>query len=314
MDYGLHLPLMDFGGNPYTLDHLITYAETGQQLGFSALAANDHLVFSRPWLDGPTALATVLTHSGGMDLVTTVSLPVVRGPVPLAKSLGAIDRLSGGRLIACVGPGSSARDYAVVGIPFEERWKRLDEAIQTLRALWNREGVVFSGSFYNTEGISLEPFPAQKSGPPIWVGSWGSKAGLRRVARLADGWLASGYNTTPELFAKGWQQLQELLITGGKDPSSFPNAIATMWLYITEQEKDAEWMLNEVLAPTLNRPIAELRQQLPIGSAQECAEKLAVYHDAGVQRVYLWPLADELEQIKIFMEQVVPLINEKIKT
>jgi alkanesulfonate monooxygenase SsuD/methylene tetrahydromethanopterin reductase-like flavin-dependent oxidoreductase (luciferase family) len=249
-----------------------------------------------------------------MDLATTVSLPVVRGPVPLAKSLGAIDHLSGGRLIACVGPGSSARDYAVVGIPFEERWKRLDEAIQTLRALWNREGAVFSGSFYNTEGISLEPFPAQKSGPPIWVGSWGSKAGLRRVARLADGWLASAYNTTPELFAKGWQLLQELLITAGKDPSSFPNALATMWLYITDQEKDAERMLNEVLAPALNRPIAELRQRLPIGSAQECAEKIAAYHNAGVQRVYLWPIADELEQIKIFMGQVAPLIDGMIKT
>lgn len=117
MDFGLHLPLMDFGGNPFTLDHLITYAETGQQLGFSALAANDHLVYSKPWLDGPTTLATVLSHSGSMDLATTVSLPVVRGPVPLAKCLGAIDRLSGGRLIACVGPGSSERDYAVVGIP-----------------------------------------------------------------------------------------------------------------------------------------------------------------------------------------------------
>ena len=57
MDFGLHLPLMDFGGNPLTLDHLITYAETGQELGFSALAANDHLVYSKPWLDGPTALA-----------------------------------------------------------------------------------------------------------------------------------------------------------------------------------------------------------------------------------------------------------------
>jgi alkanesulfonate monooxygenase SsuD/methylene tetrahydromethanopterin reductase-like flavin-dependent oxidoreductase (luciferase family) len=314
MDYGLHLPLMDFGGNPFTLDHLITYAETGQQLGFSALAANDHLVFSKPWLDGPTALATVLSHSGRMDLATTVSLPIVRGPVPLAKSLAAIDRLSGGRLIACVGPGSSARDYAVVGIPFDERWKRLDEAIQTLRALWNREGVVFKGNFYNTEGIMLEPFPAQKSGPPIWVGSWGSEAGLQRVARLADGWLASGYNTTPELFAKGWQQLQEFLVTAGKDPSSFPNAIASMWLYITEGERDSERMLNEVLAPALNRPVAELRERLPIGSARNCAEKLVAYHNVGVQRVYLWPLADELEQIKIFMGQVVPLIDRKIKT
>jgi alkanesulfonate monooxygenase SsuD/methylene tetrahydromethanopterin reductase-like flavin-dependent oxidoreductase (luciferase family) len=312
MEYGLHLPLLDFGGNPFTLGHLITYAETAGQLGFSALAANDHLVYSKPWLDGPTALAAVLSHSGHMDLATTVSIPIVRGPVPLAKSLGAIDRLSGGRLIACVGPGSSARDYAAVGIPFEERWKRLDEVIPTLRALWNQDGKVFQGKFYNTEGILLAPFPAQRSGPPIWVGSWGSEAGLRRVARLADGWLASGYNTTPELFAQAWRQLQVFLITANKDAASFPNAIATMWMYITENESDAERMLNEVLAPTLNRPVAELRERLPIGSAKNCAEKLAAYQSVSVQRIYLWPLADEIEQIKIFMGQVAPLIDRKV--
>ena len=109
MNFGLHLPLLDFGGTPFTLDHLVTYAESGWDLGFRALSVNDHMIFSKPWLDGPTALAAVISHSGRMDLATTVSLPVVRGPVPLAKSLGAIDRLSGGRLIACVGPGSSAR-------------------------------------------------------------------------------------------------------------------------------------------------------------------------------------------------------------
>ena len=314
MDYGLHLPLMDFGGNPYTLDHLIKYTEIGQELGFSALAANDHLIYSKPWLDGPTALAVVLSHSGCMDLATTVSLPIVRGPVQLAKSLGAIDRLSGGRLIACVGPGSSARDYAAVGIPFDERWKRLDEVIPTLRALWNQEGATYKGNFYNTEGIKLEPFPAQKSGPPIWVGSWGSRAGLQRVAHLADGWLASGYNTTPELFAQNWQQLQGFLVTAGKELDSFPNALATMWMYITENEQESERMLNDVLAPALNRPVAELRERLPIGSARDCAEKLAAYQKVGVQRIYLWPLADELEQIKIFMKQVAPLIDAKLKT
>jgi alkanesulfonate monooxygenase SsuD/methylene tetrahydromethanopterin reductase-like flavin-dependent oxidoreductase (luciferase family) len=312
MDFGLHLPLLDFGGNPFTLNHLVAYAETGQQLGFRALAANDHLVYPRPWLDGPTALAAILSHSGQMDLATTVSLPIVRGPVPLAKSLGAIDRLSGGRLIACVGPGSSARDYAAVGIPFEERWKRLDEVIQTLRALWNQEGAAFQGNFYNTEGVVLEPFPSQKSGPPIWVGSWGSRAGLQRVARLADGWLASGYNTTPELFAAAWQQLQEFLVAAGKNLATFPNALASTWLYVTESKRDSERMLQDVLAPALNRPVAELRERLPIGSAQDCAKKLTAYEKIGVQRIYLWPLANELEQIKIFMNEVVPLINAKL--
>ena len=68
-------------------------------------------------------------------------------------------------------------------------------------------------------------------------------------------------------------------------------------------------MLNEVLASVLNRPVAELRERLPIGSAENCAEKLAAYHEVGVQRIYLWPLGDELEQIKIFMRQVVPFMD-----
>src|SRR6185295_8612914 len=114
MDFGAHLPLMDFGGHPYSLDHLVAFTKTAAQLGFSALAANDHLVFSVPWLDGPVALAAVMEHSGKMTLATTVALSVVRGPVPVAKTLGAIDRLSGGRLLVAVGPGSSAEDYAAV--------------------------------------------------------------------------------------------------------------------------------------------------------------------------------------------------------
>ena len=73
-------------------------------------------------------------------------------------------------------------------------------------------------------------------------------------------------------------------------------------------------MLHEVLAPAINRPVAELRARLPIGSAVDCAGKLAAYQNVGVQRIYLWPLADEVRQVKIFMDHVVPLIEEKTKT
>ena len=72
MEFGAHLPLMDFGGHPYTLDHLTAYTKTAAQLGFGALSANDHMVFSVPWLDGPIALAAVMGHSGDMTLATTV--------------------------------------------------------------------------------------------------------------------------------------------------------------------------------------------------------------------------------------------------
>src|SRR5918998_675460 len=275
VDYGAPLPLIALDRQPWTLHRLLEYADIAQSVGFQALSANDHLVFARPWLDGPTALAAVLTRTGRMVLATTVALPVVRGPVALAKSLAAIDLLSGGRLVVGVGPGSSDRDYAAVGVPFEERWKRLDEAVQTLRALWQGEGPPFRGEFYSTEGITLEPYPAQRPRPPIWIGSWGSEAGLRRVVRLGDGWLASAYNTTPDAFAAARRRLAEHLHAFGKDPDRFPNAIATMFFYVTE----------------------------------ECAEKLAAYQAAGANRIFLWPVEDELRQLATFQERVTPLVG-----
>ena len=310
MDYGAHLPLIALDRQPWPLHRLLKYAETAESVGFQALSANDHLVFPRPWLDGPTALAAVLSRTGQIALATTVALPVVRGPVALAKSLAAIDLLSGGRLIAGVGPGSSARDYAAVGIPFEERWKRLDEAVQALRALWLGEGPPFRGEFYSTEGVMLEPHPVQRPGPPIWIGSWGSQAGLRRVVRLGDGWLASAYNTTPEAFAAARRRLAEHLHADGKDPDQFPNAIATMFFHVTEDRATSERIVREVLSPTLNRPEDELRQRLLVGPAEECAEKLAAYRAAGAHRIFLWPVEDEIRQLATFQERVAPLVGK----
>jgi probable F420-dependent oxidoreductase len=311
MDFGVHLPLIGFDGRPWSLRYLLEYAETAESLGFAALAVNDHLVFSRPWLDGPTALSSVLAATGQMDLMTTVALPVVRGPVQLAKSLAAIDMLSGGRLIVGVGPGSSARDYAAVGVPFEERWKRLDEAVMTLRTLWRYNESPFQGDFYTTEGITLEPHPARQSGPPIWIGSWGSEAGLRRTARLGDGWVASAYNTTPELFADARRQLGEHLRVTGKNPIRFPNAIATMFLHLTEDRAVADRIVRDLLGPMLGRPATELRERLLVGTPEECAQKLAAYRSTGAQRVLLWPIQDELRQIEIFRERVVPLAHAR---
>jgi alkanesulfonate monooxygenase SsuD/methylene tetrahydromethanopterin reductase-like flavin-dependent oxidoreductase (luciferase family) len=308
VEFGAHLPLMDFGGNPFTLVHLTEYARTASELGFSALSVNDHMVFAVPWLDGPTALAAVIEHSGDMALGTTVSLPVVRGPVPLAKALAAIDRLSGGRLFVAVGPGSSADDFASVGIDFDERWARLDESFGVLRAFWAADGAPFAGRFYSSEGIRLEPLPAQPGGPPIWVGSWGSDAGLRRAARLADGWLASAYNTTPADFGEAWNRLRELLPAYGKDPAAYPNALATMWFHITDDHAEAERVMRERVLPTIHRPEDVLRERVPVGPAELLAEKLADFARAGVQRVFVWPVADEVRQLERFWDEVRQLV------
>jgi alkanesulfonate monooxygenase SsuD/methylene tetrahydromethanopterin reductase-like flavin-dependent oxidoreductase (luciferase family) len=308
LQFGAHLPLIDFGEGPRTVGDLSAYAGQAAALDFQYLCANDHLLFSRPWLDGPTALAAVLQSSGDMTIATTVALPVVRGPVQTAKTLASLDVLSGGRLIAGVGPGSSARDYAAADVPFSERWVRFDEAVRALRALLGPDEDSFRGALYSTDGVDLQPRPPRR--PPIWIASWGSAAGIRRVAQLGDGWLASAYNTTPERFATALRTLSHRLTTCGDGPAVFPHAIATMWLYVTNTRRDADRQLRDVLAPLLNRPVEALRAlALAIGPAEQCAEHISAYVQAGAQRFFLWPLADELRQLQTFREHVVPLIS-----
>ena len=123
-------------------------------------------------------------------------------------------------------------------------------------------------------------------------------AGLRRVARHGDGWLASAYNITPERFREAAAALPAM-----------PNGLATAWLCVTEDAAGADRVLADVLSPLVGRPVEELRSlSLPIGPAEVCAERMRAFAEAGVQRVFLWPLRDEARQLELFMERVAPLV------
>jgi alkanesulfonate monooxygenase SsuD/methylene tetrahydromethanopterin reductase-like flavin-dependent oxidoreductase (luciferase family) len=274
--------------------------DAARDCGFAAVSANDHLVFQTPWLDGPTALASIIERAGEMALATTVALAVVRGPIAAAKALAAIDVLSEGRLVAALGPGSSERDYALAGIPFEERWKRFDEAVAVLRALLSGGPVPERLRYYPVApDVELAPRPWRSDGIPLWIGSWGSSAGIARVARAGDGWLASAYNTTPEGFAAARTALTRALDERGRPAEAFPNALATMWTWVSEDRAEGDRVLAEVLAPILRRDPDDLRAQVCVGPAEHCAELLARYADAGCDRVYLWPLGDEPRQLEL---------------
>ena len=308
MDLGVHLPLMEFGDEGQSPGRLHAAVDAARDNGFAAISSNDHFLFSTPWLDGPTALAASIERSGEMELATTISLVAQRGPVPLAKTLAALDILSGGRMTAGVGPGSSQRDYDAVGVPFDDRWKRFDEAVAILRALLGRAPRPDETRFYPLPDAELAPAPVQEGGVPVWIGSWGSKAGLRRVARLADGWLASAYNTTPEGFASGRELLADELGRQGRDADGFPNALVTMWTWVTEDRAERDRVLVDVLAPLLKRDPEELGEQVCVGSAEACAELLSKFAAAGCDRVFIWPMGDEPRHLELVATKVAPHI------
>jgi alkanesulfonate monooxygenase SsuD/methylene tetrahydromethanopterin reductase-like flavin-dependent oxidoreductase (luciferase family) len=306
MEAGAHLPQIDFSGDGLLARRLVETVETARRCGFAAVSVNDRFAFSLPWSDGLTLLARASEHSGEMDLVTTVALPTLRGPVPVASALATVDALSAGRVVAGVGAGSSPADYEVLGVPFEERWARLDDSIAVLKSLL-QDGLPYAGSgFYSVP--EAWPLPRPPGGIPVWVGSWGSAAGLHRVARLADGWLASAYHTDPDGFAGDLEFLQAELAGRGRSPNAFPHALATMWTWVTDSRTDADRVLTDIIGPLVKRDPETLRGRLCVGSAQACAELLSRYARAGCRRVHFWPVGDECRQLELIASEVLPQV------
>ena len=105
---------------------------------------------------------------------------------------------------------------------------------------------------------------------PIWVGSLGSAAGLRRVARLGDGWLASAYNTTPGAPRRRTHESGRGPAVGGPRPGRLPARPGHDVDLVTDNRAEADAKLG-ALASMLDRDPAVLAQQVLIGSADHCA-------------------------------------------
>jgi alkanesulfonate monooxygenase SsuD/methylene tetrahydromethanopterin reductase-like flavin-dependent oxidoreductase (luciferase family) len=251
MEAGVHLPLIDFGGEGLSHRRLAETVDTARECGFTAVSA--------------------------------------------------LDVLSGGRVVAGLGPGSSRADFEAAGVPFEQRWQRFDVAFALIRDMLQ------PGSTSGEPG-GLLPSPRQGRGIPLWVGSWGSPAGLRRVARLGDGLLASAYNTTPEKFAAGTDILGGELERRGRSSGGFPNALVTMWTWITGSRSETDRALSGTLAPLVGRDPAQLDGRVCVGSAGECAQLLSRYARAGCQLISFWPLGDERRQIELLAFEVLPQV------
>ncbi|MGV9712742.1 LLM class flavin-dependent oxidoreductase [Gordonia sp. NPDC003424] len=297
MWFGAHLPLIGIDGSEPVSP--ARFVKAARDAGISAISASDHLVFPRPWLDGLVALSSVIERSGDMTLAMTTTLPVLRGPAAVAKAAATLDALSGGRFVLGVSPGYLPADYAAAGIPFAQRWSRFDESVRVLRAALSPTGPPQPGRFYDVP--VLEPRPQHPV--PIWIGSWGSPAGLRRAAALGDGWLVAAAHTSPDRITAG-----RVIIDAtrrGHDEQGFPITLAGMWTFITESASAAQTQ-HDAVAHLLGDDPATLAGQVLIGSAQACAETLTAYAEAGVDGVLIWPVADPLDQLRRFAATVVP--------
>ena len=161
-------------------------------------------------------------------------------------------------------------------------------------------GVAFSykGKYYTLKDLVLTPKPVQKPHPPIYVGSWGSDVGLKRLAKYSNGWMASAYNTTPAKFKEKWDFLLDYRKSLGKE-DAFDNYVVSMFGYIDDDKDKVRSVVKEILAPALGRPAEDIEQMLLFGTLDECLRKVRNLVDAGVRRIHFWPVLDYQNQIRI---------------
>ena len=211
MQFGLILPTYPEGAGP---EGIAAAAAAAERLGWRDVWTTDHVLLDRA--DAPpythifealTTLAYVAARTQRIRLGTSVIVVPQRSAVVLAKQLATLDQLSGGRMIAGVGVGWSASEFANLGFAdrFHRRGAYLDESIRLFRHLWSGSREPFEGTFHRFGDVAFAPLPAQGAGLPIWVGGR-SDAAIRRAARLADVWHAT--RPDPAFLAVGAQQLR----------------------------------------------------------------------------------------------------------
>jgi probable F420-dependent oxidoreductase len=172
-------------------------AQAAEALGFDLLTFPDHFILEQPGggYDSSALRYDAIVNAAVAAQATTrvkighmVLCNLFRHPAITAQSLLSLDHLSNGRLIAGLGAGWTAREFAMTGILFPSITTRLwmlEEALAVIRDLWTKERTTFAGEFYNLREAVLSPKPLQKPCPPILVGGSG-RGVLRIAARHAD--------------------------------------------------------------------------------------------------------------------------------
>ena len=110
-----------------------------------------------------------------------------RNPFVVAKSGATLDLLSGGRFTLAVGVGYLKREFAALGVSYDERAELFDEALQVIRAIWTEDDISFEGKHFSARGITAHPRPVSSPHPPIWIGG-NTTTARQRVAQYGDGW------------------------------------------------------------------------------------------------------------------------------
>jgi probable F420-dependent oxidoreductase len=278
-------------------DEMAAVARACESAGFFYVAVCDHTfiperlapAMGATWYDTVATLGWLAGVTSSIRLLSHVYVAALRHPLRAAKEFATLDRLSAGRVVCGVGAGHVREEFDLMGPPFEQRGRALDEAVVALaRGLAHAEPDL-AGPRWPAERVALGPRPVQSPRPPVWIGG-SSPAAIRRAARLGDGWLPQSLGADPSLLGELRRLRRELREDAPLDVGGLSE-----FLYVGSPPSGLDLPRGAVTGP-----------------AERLAEALRPFPEAGVGQVQVRFAARSCEelcdQIAAFGSEVVPLV------
>jgi probable F420-dependent oxidoreductase len=325
MRFGLRLPSFALGDRTASLTEMGAYLRRAEDLGFESAMLIDHLLVAAPayrvaWLEPVSLLSALAGVTRTIRLGTMVLVLPFRDPVAFAKEWATLDLLSGGRSILGVGVGWSEQEFAALRIPFRERGRRMNEMLEAITALWAGDDVSYEGQFYQFRNLTLEPKPAQKPHPPIWIGGgtqpsekiYAQKVDtvtpvLRRIAKYASTWVPHS-SATAGMVAADWEAIRAFMVEFGRDPGEMSRVYSNFVHVLRPGERPES--AARLFSVYSGMDLDYWRSYYLLGEAEEVADRIRAKVEAlgGVDHLVLNPLDWDPANLEILAEKVLPLV------
>ncbi len=319
-------------GSAPSFEDAAALAALAEELGLDGFFLPEH--HQEPfWPSAPLiTLAGVAARTRNLRLGTAVTVMALHNPVRLAEEAATLDQLSGGRAVLGLGLGYIERDFAALGVPKRARVSLLEEGIEILRRAWTQRPFSFHGRRFHFDEVSIHPEPVQRPHPPIWLAAW-SREGVRRAARIADGWLTDPIHGLDAIRALALEYRQ-----AAREAQREPCVVLMRQFAVAEDAHQAGEMYGEMMAnvwryywrngsfnPALEPQWREVKdpqtidramvapQRVPFGGPDECLADFQEWVEA-VRPDYIIAVPTPslagpealAAEVRLFGEQVLP--------
>jgi probable F420-dependent oxidoreductase len=225
--------------DPRDLPSLVRLACRAEAAGVDTVMLSEHVVLGRdssaaglmanprdyaapgnqdpdtPWPDSVVLASAIAAQTSTLRVALAAVITPLRHPLLLAKQLGTLDLLAGGRLVVQPTVSWSRCEYEALDVPFRRRGAILDEQLEAMTAAWSSSPASHHGRHFSFDKVYVEPKPHRPGGPAMWFGGQRlHEPLLRRIVRYGQGFHPFGSPTEQEL-----AELRHRLAQAGRDPA-----------------------------------------------------------------------------------------------